>query len=147
MSSHQILFATDYSETSKHALEFATSLARGRGATLLIVHVSEREPAPVGELFDEEPKPDPVELAELVSVVPSDPQVKCEHEILFGEPGGVETVKPADVIVKFASEMNVDAIVMGTHTGPGLFVFLDEFQMARMGLVGAMRRLVAKNKV
>lgn len=120
MPNQKILFATDFSDASKHALEFATSMARGSGATLLIVHVSDREPAPVGELFDEEPKSDPAELSELKSVVPSDPQVKYEHQILYGEIGSADTVKPADVIVDFAKKQKVDSIVMGTHGRTGL---------------------------
>ena len=50
----KVLFPTDYSEASSHALQFATSLARDWDAKLLIVHVSETEKYPVGELFDDD---------------------------------------------------------------------------------------------
>ncbi len=43
MNIKKILFATDYSEPSRHALQFATSLARDTGATSLIAHVTDRE--------------------------------------------------------------------------------------------------------
>lgn len=59
MSGKKILFVTDYSDTSDHALRYATWLASCTQAKLFIVHVSEFEPYPVGELFDDEPKPNP----------------------------------------------------------------------------------------
>ena len=120
MKMARILFATDYSAASRHALQFATSLARDTGAVMLIVHVTDRELYPVGELFDEEPKPDPAEMHDLKAVVPRDSEVPYEHRLLYGEPGSVENVDPAAVIVKFASEEPVDAIVLGTHGRSGL---------------------------
>ena len=41
MNAHKILFPTDFSTLGQTALEMATSLARDRGAKLLIVHVEE----------------------------------------------------------------------------------------------------------
>ena len=119
MSGKKILFATDYSEASQHALQYATWLAKCTEAQLYIVHVSEHEQYPVGELFDEEAKPDPQELERLHSVVPEDTAIKCEHRLLYGEPGSVETTKPAKVIVDFAEKENVDMIVLGTHGRSG----------------------------
>jgi nucleotide-binding universal stress UspA family protein len=116
----KILFATDYSEPSRHALQFATSLAHDTGATLLIAHVTDRELYPVGELFDEEPEPDPAEMHDLKAIVPTDPQVNYEHCLLHGEPGSTEIVKPADELVKLARKEHVDAIVLGTHGRSGL---------------------------
>lgn len=107
MAAKKILFATDYSATSQHALTYAASLARDRGATLLIVHVSELEAYPVGELFDEEPRSSDAELEELAAVSTFDPQIQCEHRLLRGE--------PAEEIVKLAREEDVETIVMGTH--------------------------------
>jgi nucleotide-binding universal stress UspA family protein len=116
----KILFATDYSDASRHALDFATSLARDMGALLLIAHVTEHEPYPVGELFDEEPEPDPAEMHDLNSVVPAEPGVKYEHRLVYGKPGSTRTVKPAERIVKLAEEEHVGAIVLGTHGRSGL---------------------------
>ena len=62
MEMKKILFATDYSEASRHAFEFATSLACDTGAALLIAHVTDLEQYPVGEHFNEEPQPDPTEM-------------------------------------------------------------------------------------
>jgi nucleotide-binding universal stress UspA family protein len=120
MEMKKLLFATDYSEASRRSLQFATSLARDTGAVLLIAHVSDREPCPVGEHFDEEPQPNPTEIHDLKAIVPTDPRVKFEHRLLYGEPGSATIVKPAEAIMKLATEEQVDAIVLGTHGRSGL---------------------------
>ncbi len=120
MQAEQILFATDYSESSAHALSVAVLLSRESDGLLLIAHVSDAEQYPVGELFDEEPKPDSAELNRLKSIVPSDFRVRHEHRLLYGEPGSAAITKPADVIVKFADRERVDVIVLGTHGRSGL---------------------------
>lgn len=107
MHAKKILFATDYSPASQYALTYAASLARDRAASLLIVHVSQLEQYPVGELFDEEPQSSEGETEELSAVTVPDPQIHCEHRLLHGD--------PADEIVKLARDENVEAIVMGTH--------------------------------
>lgn len=103
----KILFATDYSELTDEVLTHAASLARERGATLLVAHVSQLEQYPVGELFDEEPQPSDEELAELKAVRPPDPRIACEHRLLYGD--------PAEQIVKLADEEHAEAIVIGMH--------------------------------
>lgn len=120
MSAKQILFATDYSAASRHALQFATWLAHCSGARLVIVHVSESEQFPVGELFNERPAPDQQELAQLQAVVPDDSEVAFEHRLLYGEPGSVQITKPAQVIVDFANKQHMDMIVLGTHGRTGM---------------------------
>jgi nucleotide-binding universal stress UspA family protein len=112
MAPDKILLATDYSEESQHALSVATSLARAAGASLLIVHVSPYEPYPVGELFDEEPRPSPIDTEPLEQVVPLDPDVPYEHRLVHGE--------PAEQIVNLARDENVGTIVMGTRGATGL---------------------------
>jgi nucleotide-binding universal stress UspA family protein len=107
MNAKKILFATDYSSASQHALNYAASLARDRGATLIIAHVSELEQYPVGELFDEEPRSSEAELNELKAVTVPDPAIRCEHRLLHG---GV-----AAEIVRLAKEEDVELIVMGAH--------------------------------
>lgn len=119
MNGKKILFATDYSEASQHALQYGSWLAKCTAGRLYIVHVSEREPYPVGELFDEEPKPNTEEIDRLKSVVPEDASVPYEHHVLYGEPGSAEVTKPAKVIVDFANKENVEMIVLGTHGRSG----------------------------
>lgn len=118
------LFATDYSEGSETVLKLATTLARQEDAKLLIAHVTMLEPTPVGEHFDEDPQPNPVEMQRLKAVVPQDPDVPFEHRLLYGEPGSVEVTKPADEILKLAKQENVDMIVLGTHGRSGLMHLL-----------------------
>ena len=124
MAASQILYATDYSPASRHALQFATWLAHCTSSKLLIVHVSELELYPVGELFNEQPEPDGQEVARLKSVLPDDRSIACEHHLLYGEPGSVKVAQPADAIFQFAKAHNVDMIVLGTHGRTGLLHLL-----------------------
>ncbi len=119
----RILYATDYSEPSQYALHFATSLARDCQAKLLIVHVSDLECYPMGELVDREPGPSAEELKGLEAVVPDDASVPFEHRAIC-PPSSSENVHPADEIVKLAEQENVYAIVIGTHGRTGLMHLL-----------------------
>ncbi len=119
MPTRKVLFATDYSELSDAVLDFAATLARSLDGLLMIVHVSDAELHPVGERFDDEPRPDPNELARLRAVVPPGQGLRYEHRLLHGDPGS-QTTKPADVIVRVAEEEQVDLIVLGTHGRSGL---------------------------
>ncbi len=112
MYAKTILFATDYSLSTDEILIYAASLAREKGAKLLVTHVSRLEQYPVGELFDEEPEPSDQEVDELESVAPLDPKMVCEHRLLYGD--------PADEILKLADAECVDAIVLGTRGHPRL---------------------------
>lgn len=106
-ASKKILFAADYSASTDEILTYAASLAREKGATLLITHVSRLEKYPIGELFDDEPEPCDAEIAELDAIAPPDPALACEHRLLYGD--------PAEEIVKLADQECVDAIVLGTR--------------------------------
>jgi nucleotide-binding universal stress UspA family protein len=92
----------------------ATSLARDRGATLLIMHVEE---PPVayggGELYYGIAEPDREELKKMLAeVVPTDPSVPCEHKLMIGS--------PAAAIIELAEREDVELIVMATHGRTGL---------------------------
>jgi nucleotide-binding universal stress UspA family protein len=96
------------------ALEMATSLARDRGAKLLIVHVEE---PPVayggGELYYGIDEPNREDLKRMLDeVVPTDPSVEYEHRLMIGS--------PASAIVHLAEKEGVDMIVMPTHGRTGL---------------------------
>lgn len=119
MAERTILFATDYSDASRHALDFASSLARDLKALLLIVHVSEGELYPVGEPVDEDPEPNQQELKQLQAVHPADKDVRYEHRLLYTEPTSQST-KPADELIKCADAAGAYAIVVGTHGRTGL---------------------------
>jgi universal stress protein A len=114
MNYKKILFATDFSEASTGALQYATSLARDSGAALLIVHVEELPlPYAGGEMYLAQPEyPNPEIRKMLDSVVPPDKTVTFKHRLVLGV--------AADDIVKTAEEEGADLIVMGTHGRTGL---------------------------
>lgn len=114
MNPPKILFPTDFSTLGQTALELATSLARDRGAKLLIIHVEE---PPVayggGEMYYGIEEPNREELQRMLSeVVPTDPTVGYEHRLCTGS--------PAQAIVQLAEREGADMIVMPTHGRTGL---------------------------
>jgi universal stress protein A len=115
-----IVYATDFSSAGEYALPVAQTLAGDLGAKLLIVHVSQSEIAPVGELFDEEPEPPTEELARLQRIIPTDPQITYEHRLVYGEPGSVAVTDPAEELAKLAQQEDADMIVIGLHVRSGL---------------------------
>jgi len=112
MNAKKILFPTDFSTASDAGLAHAATLARETGATLLIAHVEEPMPAYVGEMYYGVPLPSNPEVRRMLNaIVPSDPEVRYEHRLLFGN--------PAEEIVRLANEEHADMIVMGTHGRKG----------------------------
>jgi universal stress protein A len=114
MKTPKILFPTDFSTTGQAALELATSLARDRGAKLLIAHVEEPPMAyGGGELYYGMDMPDRKELEKMLSeVLPTDPSVGYEHRLAIGS--------PASAIVYLAEKEKVEMIVMPTHGRTGV---------------------------
>jgi nucleotide-binding universal stress UspA family protein len=115
MNFQRILVPADFSERSQSALVLATSLARDCGATLMIVYVQEppvQLSAEGGMPFVDVPVATEALKEELERIVPTDPQVPCEHHLLIGA--------PATEIVRFARQENADLIVMNTHGRKGL---------------------------
>ena len=119
MNARNVLFPTDFSDSSEAARELATALARDTGATLVIAHVVEPPPhsADFGfggqgaEIVDAN-----LAQEELESVLPTDPMVSCTHRLLHGS--------PVQEIVRCAEEEGVDIIVIGSHGRRGLFRML-----------------------
>jgi len=118
MNASKILCPTDFSTMGQTALEMATSLARDRGATLVILHVEEPPMAyGGGELYYGIEEPNREELKRMLSeVVPADPAVPYEHRLMIGS--------PATAIVEMAQRENVNLIVMPTHGRTGLMRLL-----------------------
>jgi nucleotide-binding universal stress UspA family protein len=114
VSERKILFPTDFSHTGDAALKLATTLAREHDATLLVVHVEEPPAAyGVGEMYYGMPEPVTEDLEKMLTqVVPTDPEVPCEHLLVTGE--------PATAITRVAQDEGVEMIVMGTHGRTGL---------------------------
>jgi nucleotide-binding universal stress UspA family protein len=115
---NKILYATDFSTAGHTALEMATSLARARGAKLLIVHVEEPPTAyGGGELYYGIEMPDHRELLRMLSqVLPTDAGVGYEHRLVVGSPAGG--------ILHIAEKDDVEMIVMATHGRTGLMRML-----------------------
>ncbi|GAF96991.1 unnamed protein product [marine sediment metagenome] len=115
MNARAILFATDFSNSSQAALEYASSLARDSSARLLIAHVEEPAPAyGAGEFALPPPSVEAKrELARMLAeVVPTYGDVRYTHRLLLGD--------PASEIINLAADEDVDVIVMGTHGRTGL---------------------------
>jgi nucleotide-binding universal stress UspA family protein len=109
MSAKRILLATDFSPPGVNALEWASDLAFGADAKLLILHVEPGQPAGrVGAIYSGIPDPGIAEIAKsLAAIRPTRPNVPCEHLIRAGD--------PATEILALAQEEAIDAIVMGSH--------------------------------
>jgi nucleotide-binding universal stress UspA family protein len=118
MNAHKILFPTDFSTAGQAGLEMATSLAKGRGAKLLIAHVEEPPMAyGGGELYYGIEDPNREDLKRMLAeVLPTDPAVGYEHQLMIGS--------PATAIVHLAEKEGVDMIVMPTHGRTGLLRML-----------------------
>lgn len=113
MNARKILYPTDFSSAGHTALEMATSLARDRGATLLIAHVEEPPMVYGGVEFYYGIEGVREEIARrLKEVVPAGSNIAFEHRLIAG--------LPAPAIVELAEQENVELIVMSTHGRTGL---------------------------
>ena len=119
MSDRKILYATDYSGASRHALGYACSLAHDLDALLFIAHVSEYELYPVGEPCGELPDSNPGEMQRLKSVLPDIRGIRFEHRLLYAPPTS-QNISVADELIRFADAEDIYAIVVGTHGRSGL---------------------------
>ena len=114
-----ILVATDFSQTSEHALEYARALATSFGGTLHLLHVV---PDPViASAWSEAYAYDLTALGErlrldaerrLAEKVQTIRDVAVTAEALVG--------RPATIIALTAAERGADLIVMGTHGRSGV---------------------------
>ena len=101
-----ILVATDFSERSGYAFQLACSLARDRGARVIVLHVM---PVPLVQekrLYREEM------AGELNRLGAPDARVRVEHRLEEGD--------AATQILRVAQATGCDLIVMGTHGRGGI---------------------------
>jgi nucleotide-binding universal stress UspA family protein len=111
---HTILHATDFSEHSTCAWQLACALTRDYGSRLIALHVAPR-PVLVGAEGALPPHPDlhlegaRTQLERLA--VPAG-NVRAERRLEEGD--------PAAQILRVATEVHADLIVMGTHGRTGL---------------------------
>jgi len=113
MTVNSILVPTDFSEPSDAALHYATDMARTLGARLFLLHV----PGKTGENLEMN---FPVAQFETAAqqrldtlVSPSDiERLRPEYAVRIGT--------PAEEIVRYANERDIDLIIMGTHGRSGV---------------------------
>jgi nucleotide-binding universal stress UspA family protein len=107
----KILYATDFSSYSNQAYFHAVTLAESHEASLTILYVYSRQTAAPVTL-----PPGTEERTywreQLEQIRPVNPHIPVHHVFLEGD--------PATEIVRYATDANMDLIVMGTHGRTGL---------------------------
>lgn len=101
----RILFATDFSAGSLHALPYALSLAEENQATLVLMHVVPLVPLPHQAIVSGDAR------AQLQALIPPEAGDWCRPETV------VRFEFPAEAILAEAKEQEADLIVMGVHKG------------------------------
>lgn len=116
MEIKNILFPTDFSEESSHALQYAVDMAKRYGARLYFLHVvhtiydtSWYVPTSIDEIYNDLEKSAQKELERYVKDLRG---LNTERKVLTGV--------PYEVIVKFASDNKIDLIVIGSHGRKGI---------------------------
>jgi nucleotide-binding universal stress UspA family protein len=113
MHTKHILVPLDLSTKSLEAIEVATSLAKAENGQITFLYTAIPElPTESGYAAIEMAAATRAAQSELEQVRPTDSSVPYRHEVRRGE--------PANEIVKFAKENNVDMIVMTTHGRSGI---------------------------
>lgn len=120
-----ILVATDFSETSDVAFAYARSLARSFGATLHVIHVVEN----TGYLWGTEAYA--VAMPDMLTDIVKDVERRLTNLLDEEERKSLDANMvvvigvPFLEIIRYASDHNVDLIVLGTHgRGPILHMLL-----------------------
>lgn len=112
--SSKILVPVDLSPVSQSVVDWAASMAKSRGACLVVLYV--QEPVVdglVGEVYLPVPLEENPEMRRmLMALHPTDASVAHEHRIVIGA--------AAEQICRVAREEGVDLIVMGSHGRSGL---------------------------
>ena len=115
MSASTILVATDFSEMSRFALDYATNATVRSGAKMLIVHALAVPSRDQGEgMLHSAVDCEDLQTAErrLKAIKPNTKDVHFEHRLVRGE--------PAKEILRLEKDEKVELIVMGTHGRTGL---------------------------
>jgi nucleotide-binding universal stress UspA family protein len=119
----KILVATDFSEPSEAALAYGRELARSFGAALTLVHVVENVLTRAYGVDGGVMMIDP-ELQRQIEAAARDHVERniFEEDRKLLKATGVVLVSntPAEAIVNFARQSNIDLIVMGTHGRGGV---------------------------
>lgn len=121
----RILFPTDFSEPTSYAQAYATELARQFGANLYMLHVLPEMTLPLPDSSDSWTAPDfalkaRLEAAEHQMGIDLPADLVNESRITRKAVAGIVV----EEIVKYATDHEIDLIVVGTHGRTGLFRFL-----------------------
>jgi nucleotide-binding universal stress UspA family protein len=115
----KVLVPTDFSDSARQALRYGMSFAKEYGAELVLLHVvenltvgyaSDLFPVPMAEVFQEISGYAKTELAKLGEEARRR-GITVREEVSQG--------KPSAEIIRFATENEIDVIVLGTH-GKGM---------------------------
>jgi nucleotide-binding universal stress UspA family protein len=124
---NKVLVATDFAPASDSALQYGRALARGFGAALQVLHVTENVFARATDGYGYTTIPAQVqEDLERAGRAQTEGLLDEEdrHE-LHAMAATVTSNSPADAIVEYARTNGVDLIVMGTHgRGPVAHLFM-----------------------
>jgi nucleotide-binding universal stress UspA family protein len=120
MEIKRILFATDFSEGSSHALPYAVDMAKHYMAKLYLVHVVYDVSKTAGWYVPH------VSIDEIYNDIEKSAKAELEKSFI-DEIRGLKDVEhvvlkgiPYEEIAKFAGENSVDLIVLGTHGRKGI---------------------------
>ncbi len=120
MEIKKILFATDFSEGSSHALPYAVDMAKHYGAKLYFVHVVYDVAKTAGWYVPH------VSIDEIYSDIERSAKAELEKTFI-DEMRGLKDIErmvlkgiPYEEITKFAGDNNIDLIVLGTHGRKGI---------------------------
>ncbi len=111
----KVLVPTDFSESARHAFQYAVSLAQRFGAGITLLHVVENVavsyasdlfPVPMAEVFEEVSGYARKEIAALAAEVRAQ-GIEVRESVVQGKP-------PAEIL-RAAREEAIDLIVLGTH--------------------------------
>lgn len=120
MEIKKILFPTDFSEGSAYAIPFALDLAGKYGAKLYVIHVVYDIVSTVGWYV---PHVNAEEMyASMEEGAIRELEKYCAEDLKGYAPVESGTVRgvPHEEILRFASEKQIDLIVMGTHSRKGI---------------------------
>ena len=112
MNVKRILCPVDFSDFSNAANQYASMLAASNGATIVYLHVALPE-VPYGTYAYVDMDYDQArDQEQLEKIKPTADGIETQYVVEFGP--------PADRIVEYALENDIDLIVMGTHGRTGL---------------------------
>ena len=112
MNIKRILCPVDFSEFNQVANKYASVLAKSAGAEIIYIHVSIPD-IPFGTSVYVDLEHDEERCRKrLETIEPTIDGIECSHIVKIGT--------PANEIVDYADENNIDLIVLGTHGRTGL---------------------------